>query len=280
VAAGVRLRGFTRSLLFAVAAFGISNVGAAAMDWLKQLSVTPTQSAAVSTGVGLVVVFFTVVLDRFKEPAAQPAIVSAGRAPVGTVYGGQSPAYPQPYQPVQPVQRPPKPQRRVSWAVVILVIVGLLGIGGFAVTWGVQWLNGKAICLIDPKHYPSTQRLGAPAQAISGRLGIEVTQVMLSRCGTVITVHAVNGGDAPLSLPVFGNTSLTVPGRTSLGGDPRTSDWNDTVPPGGEMTGILVFRGVPADTRQMVLNFNRVYGRLDGPAGVSVQIRLSPVAQS
>jgi hypothetical protein len=71
-----------------------------------------------------------------------------------------------------------------------------------------------------------------------------------------------------------------VPGRTSLGGDPRTSDWNQTVPAGGEMTGVLVFKQVPANTPSITLSFNTVFGRLQGPRGISVQIPLSPVPAS
>jgi hypothetical protein len=98
---------------------------------------------------------------------------------------------------------------------------------------------------------------------------------MVSRCGTIITVHAVNTGNDPLTLPVFGNASLTVPGHTSLGGDPRTSDWNDTIPAQGEMTGVLVFKEVPADATKIRLSFAIVYGRF-GSGGISVDIALRP----
>jgi hypothetical protein len=276
--------------VFATGAFGISNVGTAAMDWLKQLSITPTQSAAVSTGVGLVVVFATVLLDTFKEPKAAPAMT-------GTVYTARAtaPVYQQPqaYQPAgyyppvqqqQPVQAPPKPpksQRRVPWIIAIVLVLGLCGVGGFALTWGAQWANGQAICKFDPKHYPGTDRLaGGPAQAVSDQLGLEVTRVVVSKCGTIFTVHAVNAGDTPLQLPIYGNTSLTVPGRTSPGGDPFTSDWTGLVPAGGEMTGILVFKTVPPDATQVTLSFATVFGRLGGPRGISVKVPLTPVSES
>lgn len=283
----MRRRGLVRSLLFAIAAFVISNIGTAAMDWLKQLAITPTQSAAVSTGVGLAVVFLTVVLDSFKEPTTAPAgTVYTGRA-VAPAY--QQPAYQQPggyYQPtppVQPVQQAPKParsQRRVPWIVAVVLILALCGAGGFAVTWGVQWANGQAICKFDPKHYGGAERLAGPAAAASGRLGIEVTRVTVSKCGTVITVHAVNRGDTPVRLPIYHNTSLTVPGRTSPGGDPFTSDWNDVVPAGGETTGVLVFSSIPADTSSVTLSFATIFGRLDGPQGISVKIPLAVVSES
>jgi hypothetical protein len=288
MAAGVRRRGLVRSLLFAIGAFIISNIGTAAMDWLKQLSITPVQSAALSTGVGLTVVLLTVVLESFKEPKAVPAAA-------GTVYAGRvaAPAYPQqtpayqpayhpPQQPVQaaPAPKPPKGQRRVPWIVALVVILGLCGAGGFAVTWGVQWANGQAICIVDPKHYQGVERLAGPAAAASGQLRLEVTGVMVSKCGTVFTLHAVNSGDVPLVLPVYGNTSLTVPGRTSLGGDPRTSDWNETVPARGETTGVLVFKSIPGTTSGVRLSFNTVFGRLQGPSGISVDIKLATVSES
>jgi hypothetical protein len=265
VAGGVRGRGLGRSLLFAVGAFLISNLGTATVNWLSQLAVTPIQTAAVSTVVGLGVVFFTLVLDSFKEPAS----VEVGPQPL------YQPPHQPPYQGPQQARRP-KGQRRIPWILVVVLVLGLCGVG-FAATWGVQWLNGQAICLLDPKHYDGEQRLARSAAAASGKLAIEVTQVTVSRCGTIITVHAVNSGNDPLTLPVFGNASLTVPGHTSLGGDPRTSDWNETIPARGEMTGVLVFKEVPADATKITLSFAIVYGRLGGPGGVSVTIPLRSV---
>ncbi len=271
-------------MLFAVGAFVISNVGTAAMEWLKQLSITPIQSAAVSTGIGLAVVFFTVVLDSFKEPKAAAGTVYSGRA-AGPAYQ-QPPAYQQSpvYQPAgyyqQQPPKPPKTQRRVSWIVAVVIILALCGVGGFAVTWGLQWANGKAICQFDPKHYEGVDRLAGQAAASSGQLGIEVTRVVVSKCGTILTVHAVNGGDSAVQLPIYGNTSLTVPGHTSPGGDPFTSDWNQVVPAGGETTGILVFRSVPNDTASVTLTFATIFGRLDGPQGISVEIPLAVVSES
>lgn len=280
MAAGVRSRGLVRSLLFAVGAFIISNVGTAAMDWLKQLSITPMQSAAVSTGIGLAVVFLTVVLDSFKEPKpAAVGTVYSGRAPA-TVYQPQSGYYQPPPVYQQPPPPKPKSQRRVPWIVAVVLILGLCGAGGFAVTWGVQWANGMAICKFDPKHYDGVDRLAGRAAGSSGRLAIEVTRVMVSKCGTVITVHAVNGGDSAVHLPIYKNASLTVPGRTSPGGDPFTSDWNETVPAGGQMTGILVFRSIPDDTAGITLSFATIFGRLDGPQGINVEIPLSVVSES
>jgi hypothetical protein len=268
-----------------VGAFVISNVGTAAMDWLQQLSLTPTQGAAVSTGVGLAVVFATVLLDSFKDRQAK-----AVPAMAGTVYTGRAaaPVYQQPpayqpgmyYPPVQQPAPPKKPPRRVPWIVAIVVILALCGVGGFAVTWGAQWANGQAICKFDPKHYPGVDRLAGNARTISETLGIEVTRVTVSKCGTILTVHAVNAGQTPLRLPLYGNTSLTVPGRTSPGGDPFTSEWNDIVPAGGETTGIIVFRSVPPDATRVVLSFATVFGRLGGPQGISVVIPLAPVSES
>jgi hypothetical protein len=164
----------------------------------------------------------------------------------------------------------------MPWILAMVLVLGLCGFGGFAVTWGVQWLNGQAICLLDPKHYDGVERLAHSASASSGQLAIEVTRVAVSRCGTIVTVHAVNSGDGPLSLPVYGNASLTVPGRNNLGGDPRTSDWDGTVPARGELTGQLVFKEVPRNATKMTLSFATVYGRLDGPRGISVTIPLVP----
>ena len=278
--------------MFAVGAFVISNAGTAAMGWLSQLAVTPTQSAAVSTGIGLAVVFLTVVLDSFKEPKAAPAAVRGGTVYTGRAaapsyqpssYQSPPPYQQQPYQPPAPAPRQPMPksQRRISWLVVLIVVLGVCGIGGFAATWGVQWLNGQAICLLDPKHYDGVERLAGAAAATSDQLGIEITQVTASKCGTIITVHAVNAGDLPLELPVFGNTSLTVPGRTSLGGDPRTSDWNQTVPARGEMTGVLVFKAIPNNVSKVRLSFNTVFGLgRTGPGGIAVDIPLTTITES
>jgi hypothetical protein len=88
-----------------VGAFLISNLGTAAVNWLSQLAVTPMQTAAVSTVVGLGVVLFTVVLDSFKEPAA----VELGLQPLYQQPYPQQPPYPPPHQP--PYQGPQRVQR-------------------------------------------------------------------------------------------------------------------------------------------------------------------------
>jgi hypothetical protein len=262
MASGVRRKGLGWSMFFAALAFLVSNLGTTLINWLTTIFVSPVQTALISTTIGLLVVFIGVLIDHAKsgeEPEQSPPPV---------VY---RPGYP-PYRPAQP-----KPIRRTSWAMALVLILVLCGGGGFALTVGTQWAFGKALCFLDPvRKGGGEQRLAQPVSETAGALTLDVLAVDVSECGIAVQLHAANGGKDSLSLPVFGNSHLTIPGQTSLGGDPMTSKWDGTVPPGGELQGYVVFRGdIPPETTDVTFSFSTIFGSLGGPSSISVDIKLN-----
>src|SRR5947207_3050622 len=153
-ARGVRTRGLGWSMLWAVLLFLVTNLGALLTNYLTTVFVTPVQTAAVSTGVSLVVVLVGVVIDYAKgrrEPD-QARDSLAGDAP---------------------------PVNEVS--------------------------------------------------ATAGSLKATVTGVRTTGRVTLVDLVATNSGDETMELPVFGRTLLSVPGGTTLEGDPFRSKWAQSV---------------------------------------------------
>jgi hypothetical protein len=261
MASGVRRKSLGWSMFFAALAFLVSNLGTALVNWLTTIFVTPVQTALISTGVGLTVVFFGVLIDYAKSGAD----VEPG--PPQVIYvPGRPPQY-----------RPPKPIRRTSWAITLVLMLVICGGGGFAATLGVQWAFGKALCFFDPVAAGGgEQRLAHEASQAAGPLTVRVLSVEASECGIVIQLRASNTGDDPLTMPVFGNSHVTIPGETSLGGDPQRSKWDGTVPSGGELQGYIVFRGdLPPGTTKVTFSFSTIFGSLNAPKGISVGVDLN-----
>jgi len=257
---GVRRRGLGWSMFFAALAFVFSNLGTALVNWLTTVFVTPVQTALISTTVGLAVVFVGVLINHAKsggdvEPSPPQVIYVPGRPPQ---------------------YRPPQPIRRTPWAISLVLMLVICGGGGFAATLGVQWAFGKGLCFLDPVAAGGgEQRLAHEASQTAGPLTLRVLSVEASECGIVVKLRASNTGDDPLRLYVFGNAHLTIPGETSLGGDPERSKWDGTVPSGGELQGYIVFRGdLPPDTTKVAFSFSTVFGSQNAPKSISVSIDL------
>lgn len=277
MASGVRRKSLGWSMVFAALAFLVSNLGTALVNWLTTIFVTPVQTAVISTTVGLLVVFAGVLIDYFRSSGGEELV------PQQPAYPPQRPGYPPAYQP-PPGYRPPstpqrKPVRRTSWAMALVLMLVICGGGGFAATVGVQWAFSKALCFFDPVKHGGEDRLREPVSETAGPLTLEVTSVETSGCGVAVRLHAINEGPDSLTLPVYGNSHLTIPGETSRGGDAMTSKWDETVPPSGELTGYVVFRGdLPADTTEVKLSFSTIFGTLGEPRSISVTIPIKPPA--
>ncbi|NUT37205.1 MAG: hypothetical protein HOV79_29460 [Hamadaea sp.] len=275
MASGVRRKGLGWAMFFAALAFLVSNLGTALVNWLTTIFVTPIQTALISTAVGLAVVFIGVFIDYAKSGGGEDLV------PQQPAYPPQRPGYPPAYQP-PPGYRPPstpprKPVRRTPWAVAIVLMLVLCGGGGFAATVGVQWAFQKGLCFFDPVKHGGAERLGQPRSKTAGPLTVHVTNVETSECGVAVRLRAVNEGDDSLTLPVYGNAHLTIPGETSRGGEAFLSKWDETVPPGGELIGYVVFRGdLPASTTEVTFSFSTIFGTLGEPRSISVEIPIKP----
>src|ERR1044071_9910173 len=104
MAATVGRRRLRWSMFWAVISYLITTLGTALTHYLTSLSVSPLQGSLMSTGVGLVIVFAGVLIDRAKDDGVELV---------------QVPPVPSPYQQpsAYPYQRPtPYPQNQPGYA--------------------------------------------------------------------------------------------------------------------------------------------------------------------
>jgi hypothetical protein len=258
-----------RRLMWGILGYVVTSLGALATTWLTSLDVSPLVGSLLATGVGLVLVVIGVLMDHAQDTAEElpPA-----------------PTYPTPYP--TPYQAPARqPVARRSIATVLVVILVLCGAGGWAVAYGAQWAGQRAIAFFEEQtkspgerklEDPGVERLGGTTSSTTGVLTLTVTSVRVNDQVTVLTVTASNQGRDPLTLPLFGSAQLTVPGAATLQPDPFVGTWTETIPAEGEATGTIVFDGVLGpEERSVFLSFTQIYGSLDGPRSISMEIPIA-----
>jgi hypothetical protein len=174
-----------------------------------------------------------------------------------------------------------RPRSKTSAGIVFAAVV-LLAVcagGGYALTTGVHWAADRLSAIATPPWLsktrdPGVERLATQATAQNGVLTLTVLSVRVNNEVTMVKATAANTGSEAITMYVFQNAQLTLPGAT-LSADPAATEW-PTVPPNGEATGTLVFDGVlPPDATEVTLSFSRIYGGLDGPRNISVHIQLN-----
>jgi hypothetical protein len=266
-----RRRTLGRRLLWGILGYVVTSLGALATTWLTSLDVSPLVGSLLATGVGLMLVVIGVLMDHAQDGEELPP----------------RPTYPTPYpSPYQPPVRPPVPRRSI--ATVLVVILLLCGAGGFAVAYGAQWAGQRAIAFFEEQSKspserkledPGVERLGGTTSNTAGVLTLTVTSVRVNDQVTVLTVTTSNQGSDNLTLPLFGSAQLTVPGAATLEPDPFAGTWTETIAPGGETTGTIVFDGVLGlQEMQVTLSFTQIYGSFNGPRSFSMDIPISPAA--
>jgi hypothetical protein len=283
-------RRLLRYFLLVGLAYGVATLGAGLTDYLTRFELSTTTNLAISGGVGLLTALCLGAIDLAKPapaqagPAAPPyaASASAGQTYPGRAYPGQP--YPgQPY-PGRPAGPPPGRPRSKAGAGLVFAAVVLLAVcagGGYALTTGVHWAADRLSAIATPPWLnktrdPGVDRLATRATAQNGPLTLTVLSVRVNDQVTMVDATATNTDNEAISMPVFQNAQLTLPGAT-LSADPNATKWPD-VPPNGEATGTLVFDGVlPAGATEVTLSFSRIYSlNLDAPRNISVRIELRP----
>ena len=171
--------------------------------------------------------------------------------------------------------------RAIAIAVTAVVLLAVCAGGGYALTTGVQWAAGRLSDIATPSWLrrtqdPGVERLATQATGQNGSLTLTVLSVRVNNEVTMVKATAANSDTNAVTMPVFENAQLNLPG-TTLSADPAATDWPDTIPPEGEATGTLVFDGVlPADATEVTLSFSRIYSlSLNGPRNISVRIQLT-----
>jgi len=246
--ARVRRKQAFRAVVVAVVLQLVGNLGGIAIGFVTAGSVSPVlvvlTVVVVSVVSGLAVALLPRGQGGGQAPSRPPATPSA---PHG--YPGQPP-----YQ--SPMHRP---VRTVSVTAVILVILLLCGGVGAAATYGVQWAVGEVRERVDPGSEPGEQRLLRPVTASAGNLTLTVTGVEVTSRVTKVKVTAANRGDESIALPLFGNCTFPVGGRT-LQAAAQHSDWATTVGADAQVTGVIVFTGTPPVTAATAsLTFAKVF---------------------
>jgi hypothetical protein len=270
-------------MFWAVISYLITILGTALTNYLTSLDVTPLQGSLISTGVGLVIVLAAVLIDRAKDRSVDlvPAPV-----PVPSPYGYQQPyqrptAYPQNQQGYAPAAR----RGRTSAFAAVVVVLALCGAGGFGVTYAAQWAAGKAVAFFKDQttppwekktQDPGVERIAKAASQTEGPLTVTVTSVRVNSEVTMLSVTAKNSGSETIALPIFKSAQLNGDGTDTMEADPAASKWGIQVPPGGKISGRIVFDGVIGpDVKTATLAFAQVMGSLDGPRSISVEIALN-----
>jgi hypothetical protein len=283
MAATVGRRTLRWSMFWAVISYLITILGTALTNYLTSLDVTPLQGSLISTGVGLVIVFAGVLIDRAKDGGAE---LLPGPVPVPSPYGYQQPyqrptAYPQ----NQPGYAPAARRGRTSVVAAVVVVLLLCGVGGLGVTYAAQWAAGKAVAFFKDQTTPpwekktqdqGVERIAGTASQTEDPLTVTVTSVRVNKEVTMLDVTAANASGETITLPDFGSAELAIPGAKTLKPDPAAGDWTQQVPAGDETSGTIVFDGViGAGVTTVKLHFTHVYGPLDGPRSISVEITLN-----
>ena len=159
--------------------------------------------------------------------------------------------------------------------VAVLVSVLLIGGGGIAIAYGVA----TATAFITGNQ-TGTDRLAGEVTVEDQGVSTTVHRVEHTQDFTRVELTVVNGLANTITLPVFGNATLSAADGTSLGGDPFRSSWNQTIAPGQTRRGTLVFPGHldPAGTTA-TLSFATVFEQgFDGPSSIVVgDLVLAPV---
>lgn len=162
-------------------------------------------------------------------------------------------------------------RRGTPAAAAILVVLLVVGVGGFAVTAGVQYAAGY----ITGKE-TGEERLVRPVSKSGSGLVLTVERVVYTRHFTRVELTARNTTRTALSLPLFGNCTFTGSDGTTLEADAFRSQWSDTVPPGALQRGTITFKEhLPDHLTTASLSFSHIFG--PGANGITVNaIKLTP----
>jgi hypothetical protein len=173
----------------------------------------------------------------------------------------------------QPLPDPAHPdqggRRFTGWslasALVTLVLVA--GVAGLGVTAGVRYVSGWVT-----GDEPGFERLVRPVTEEAQGLAVTVHGFEETRHFTRLRVEVRNGVGNPITLPLFGNSSLVGGDGTGIEVDHWRSDWTDSLNPGVRQNGVLVLKGhLPDGVRRAQLQFNTVFEQgFEGPDSITV----------
>lgn len=208
-------------------------------------------------------------LTRAPEPASASAPAPAPGAGV--------PSHPQPELTVPPGAArptaptgvvPPPPRRGVGVLTGVLVAVLVIGGGGALATYAIATVTGFVT-----GNQAGTDRLeNGPVAVDSGGVVTAVERVEHTADFTRVELTVRNDLANTITLPLYGNATLSAEDGTTLEADAFRSSWSDTIPPGQLRRGTIVFSGHLSETgTTATLSFATVFEQgFTGPQSISV----------
>ncbi|MBM7503374.1 FHA domain-containing protein [Agromyces aurantiacus] len=164
----------------------------------------------------------------------------------------------------------PPPRRRggVSVAVGLLVAVLVIGGGGVLVTYAVATVSG----FITGNQVGVDRLQNAPVVVDSSGVVTTVERVEHTADFTRVELTVRNGLANTITLPLYGNATLSAEDGTTLVADGFRSSWSDTIPPGQLRRGTIVFTGhLPDAGTVATLSFATVFEQgFTGPQSIAV----------
>ncbi|WP_152365119.1 hypothetical protein [Microlunatus speluncae] len=162
-----------------------------------------------------------------------------------------------------------RPGRSIGVVMIVLLLLAgsgiLVGLGARA---GYGWLTGKQ---------DAVPRLAEPAENSESGLGLEVTEVLVSRDFTRVAIAVINNTENTVVLPLYQNCLLTAADTTLEASTlPTRGRWSETVPVATRTSGTIVFDGpLPAGAERAELSFGTVFRHgFDGPDTIAITLPL------
>ncbi|TDW69661.1 FHA domain-containing protein [Kribbella pratensis] len=130
----------------------------------------------------------------------------------------------------------------VSILIAIAVVLVGIGVGGFALTAGTEYVGGYLT-----GNESGEDRLVKPVAKPSGEVTVTVENVTYTSHFTRVEVMLANGAKEPVTIPIAGSTFTAADG-TALHADTRRSNWPSKVATGGTARGTITFKGKLPDS--------------------------------
>ena len=171
---------------------------------------------------------------------------------------------------------PPPPRRGgVGVLVGVLVAVLVIGVGGALATYAIATVTG----FVTGNQAGVDRLLNGPLAVDSGGVVTTVERVEHTADFTRVELTVLNDLPNTITLPLYGNATLTAEDGTTLDADGFRSSWSDTIPPGQLRRGTIVFGGhLPEAATTATLSFATVFEQgFSGPQSISVSgLALAP----
>ena len=208
-----------------------------------------------------------------REPApTAPAPVAGAPAGPGAATAPTAPPYAVPGPAPVPsggTAAASRPKRRAPLIVGILVAIFVIGLGGAAIAYGVatvtSFITGDQV---------GTERLAnGPVVVDSGGIVTTVESVEHTASFTRMEILVQNNLGSTITLPLYGNATLSTADGTTLEADAFRSSWSETIGPGQQRRGTIVFGGHLGDAGTTAsLAFATVFEQgFEGPDSILVE---------